>query len=1283
MNKRFLSTLLTGAIFLAATSMFVSCKDYDDDIKNLQAQIDKAALKSEVESLQATLNQVQANAATKAELEAAKTALSADIKKAQDAADAAGQKAAQAISDAAKAQDAADAAQSFAEAVKLTADAAKALAETNKADLATAKKELTALITDAQETADAALALAKAAATKAEFDAAVEKLTKAAADAQATADEALKIAKAAATKAEFDAAVEKLTKAAADAQATADEALALAKAAATKVELAEAKEELKKYAGEVADQAKDAAIVAAKAYADELAEKQAGIDAAQDAAVAAALENYATNATVSALATNLNEQLDELKDAISKTATEAAFEILSNEVKAYAAQIDVMFAGVTSVELFASYSFNGSILDMRDFRTYQEYLAAMNARQSSMQSSVFGMMEMYDGMPLIASVYHGTVKENSVFGDEAYQNADQLIEYKAGTDIKDGATLLIRVNPVNADITAADIKLINSLGEDLSDVFVIEGVERYNELLYADTRAKDINSGLWKVQIKAADGITPIDWMKAVTTLTDEQIAQVAAGEQPRGVNNVGIKKYAIAINNTQEDNADRFVASTFDVLPYYLEYVPSPGFSFSVNDIPVNYIKNRWYQYGREEYIIQPEQQSNRDNYFEKGWGTPELAWDPALFFAEEPTVPATEPTALDAEPANVVEDHNTWGDLAGAYETRYGQHFIYADVNEEFTLSGFYGFGMFLSGGQLFDEGYMGQQIDYYYVVFDKDNAVESKPSEWNAWKNYKVEGLGVMTKADQPLTMKITSEEAHGDVVGFRVYAVNRDGTLADPDGRAFYVYVGQVGDEFKSAEATVLADKLDAVSTDMDVTGWFKGGKYYQFSPYVEYDGNYGMGDRKNENPDWVWGDDENDIKPFDMTCGKLTFYDKDGDVVYEINTDSNSTSWINGSAIEDAVKVIFTPKENVANMIDGETYVIYIRQEQEEAPNDYVSTPYATLSITKVMPTTAKELQFRPKQEGQFNDKGVWTTKDGTGEFMVYMLPNTNEWANPWANAYELSYEVADEARDNGFKDLNNIFYDLNKDGSFEFVFTSSLDMKDGNDPVDLGIYDQDGKFQQGIVYGNPSTDEIYYLLDVETPFIDYTTPHAVNVSTNYAGVSTTVKYDRDGDVDEVNFGETWKVASDQKLTAYYGCWHHALHDIAFAKNKKPQLQWSTEGTQATAELKNINVPNYYNATFFPQTLDKLIENNFLVIDADKEPVLSTKANAEGQINPYFVPTLDGNNVKFDQASVQVDANPTADHDEYLNIYFKDAFGHEVVVSTLVTIKKAASSAPRF
>ena len=40
MNKKFLSAILFGALMIGSTGTFTSCKDYDDDIKDLQGQID-------------------------------------------------------------------------------------------------------------------------------------------------------------------------------------------------------------------------------------------------------------------------------------------------------------------------------------------------------------------------------------------------------------------------------------------------------------------------------------------------------------------------------------------------------------------------------------------------------------------------------------------------------------------------------------------------------------------------------------------------------------------------------------------------------------------------------------------------------------------------------------------------------------------------------------------------------------------------------------------------------------------------------------------------------------------------------------------------------------------------------------------------------------------------------------------------------------------------------------------------------------------------------------------
>lgn len=87
MNKKYLSVILFGALMTASTSLFTSCKDYDDDIKNLQEQMDKKAsleqLTAQVTTLQTSISEAKSEAtAAKTAAEAAK----ADAKKALEAA---------------------------------------------------------------------------------------------------------------------------------------------------------------------------------------------------------------------------------------------------------------------------------------------------------------------------------------------------------------------------------------------------------------------------------------------------------------------------------------------------------------------------------------------------------------------------------------------------------------------------------------------------------------------------------------------------------------------------------------------------------------------------------------------------------------------------------------------------------------------------------------------------------------------------------------------------------------------------------------------------------------------------------------------------------------------------------------------------------------------------------------------------------------------------------------------------------------------------------------------
>ncbi|MCS2388921.1 hypothetical protein NXV57_15885 [Bacteroides thetaiotaomicron] len=73
MNKKYLSVVLFGALLAASAGTFTSCKDYDDDIKGLQEQIDKNG--STVGDLQTQLATLKAAAeAAQAAADAAKTA---------------------------------------------------------------------------------------------------------------------------------------------------------------------------------------------------------------------------------------------------------------------------------------------------------------------------------------------------------------------------------------------------------------------------------------------------------------------------------------------------------------------------------------------------------------------------------------------------------------------------------------------------------------------------------------------------------------------------------------------------------------------------------------------------------------------------------------------------------------------------------------------------------------------------------------------------------------------------------------------------------------------------------------------------------------------------------------------------------------------------------------------------------------------------------------------------------------------------------------------------------
>ena len=797
-----------GTLTVASMSTFTSCKDYDDDISNLQGQIDKLAtadqLSQKVAELQALISSNQ-NGISSLEKKLADVKETADSKATLD-------QVKDILADYATNKSVTE------EANKIVDAAIKALQEKDI-------KDLKALIETAQGTAD--------------------KAVKDAADAKA---EILKTLEDYALKSDVDAA-----------QGTADDALAKAEANKTAIENA------LKTLGTGFDE-KNTVAAAIGTINGQLTAKNTGLAGLDGrlSVIEAALKSDEDGDKL----TNLKLKIDNIE----------------NDLKKIIGEYTTM---VTGVELVASYS------------TWE-----------------LGKDLGYSGKAVNLKMIHGLVAETSVFGDEVSDKIENPVTYEKGQDIKDDNSIIVRINPVNAELTKnTKIVLLNSKGESLEDYVTVGEPTKFTDLIVS--RAATVNSGLWKLPVHVAKGVSNEEFKKA-TQVDGKTIL------------------YAVAVKNTetQKDAQDRYVVSTYDVKPSYEDFVAKKDFTFNVNEKPVNQIHNRWT--GSAIY---------GENGNDHSYSNPELAWNS--------NGPATAPVT-SGDNKNV---QNASGD-----EARYHKSLLQVEVGKKFTISD-------VKAGDI-------NAADYYYVVLDKKNAIESGVSELNAWNSYVIDGLKKVVKAGEKLDLTIKSASANGDIIGFRVYAVNRDGKLLDPDGKAFYVIVGD------AITGNILGN-LDAYKGVTDK-------KEFKAVAGVSYSG-------------WqIDREASKDALPFlnqgDVPEFHAVYYKEDGKT-----TTSN---------LSEAAYIAF----NVTNpqyIKDDATVVLKNVAYKNNNGHSYeVGTVRA--SYKKVLPAAfPSDITFRPKQE----------TTDGSGNFKAYMKPVSG-------------YIVAAAAKTEGTVDLDNIFYNLDTKVSF-------------------------------------------------------------------------------------------------------------------------------------------------------------------------------------------------------------------------------------------------------
>ena len=719
MKRKYLSALLMGTLTVASMSTFTSCKDYDDDISNLQGQIDKLAtadqLSQKVAELQALISSnksditsLQTELAKKTTLDEVKAVLADYATK-------------QYVNDADKTlQDAIDALKTG-DIAKLKEDVVKAQAAADKAadDAKAANAEIVETLktlatkTELKDAADAA-------------QKAIEALeSKNAEDLKKAQDAITETLKSYATKSDVEDGDKKTLESLASTIKNASDALALANT--NKQAIADALDILGK--GYSKENTVAAAIETIKAQIG-TPNKELGTLDSRLAAIESVLNGVKDDDTKLGLATKVTNIENQLKDIIGEYTTM-----------------------VTAVSLYKTDEGRWS-----------------------------------NGLPDDDLTFIWVPSEHTTKFPADKNLTDAQIEFSADhKNITITDSLVVRVSPTNAELTPANVSLINSQGKELNEFVDVQSVKPYKKLITGATRAANATegNGLWTVTFKLKDGVDIQKFEEA--TISQNSYVQ-----------------FAVAVKNTTSEakESPRRVVSAYSVDVKGSSYEPANNnILVQGNDDvwkDIRSIRNRFgYQYDNNGERVFGACSSETGEFVN---GVNELEW-----------AGKTPYTAEEAANHTKLAKNMT--------EIRAWNHPLPVTVGKKINIA----LGAMLGSNNTpfyyNTETGRGYAVKGFYVTLDKDFAIESAPSELNAWAKYSYENVGVtnskgtITKAahmfygnEGYITINsLEDTEVKGDIIGFRVFAVNFDGTLVDPDGRAFYVKVGDAKDQQTVAEA----------------------------------------------------------------------------------------------------------------------------------------------------------------------------------------------------------------------------------------------------------------------------------------------------------------------------------------------------------------------------------------------------------------------------------------------------------------------------------------------
>ena len=900
-------------------------------------------------------------------------------------------------------------------------------------------------------------------------------------------------------------------------------------------------------------------------------------------------EAYKTlNTTVTGLSekvTELNNEIGRIDAAVIsqaaaldsyKQTNDAAVEEIQGDLADLAAQVD-KWKGLDPAELEAM---SGEIEQAKtDIATLNNQIADINAELATLYTAIVkGVTHVslvvgseYDAVEGVQNIWDNS--ELTLLSAKAVRSwtfgegvVDNPVTFTEGERINRTTKFLIRVSPANATINDSDLQFIDSEGNDLiAQGIVTATIKPFEGVLTRS--AVGTGNGLFEVAVSINN---PYDEAK-FTAAT--QLAGEKPSEEPKQ------RLFAVGIKDNTVKDVVRNVVSEYQLTFGFPGDETSSTLGFTVDDKNVNTIQNRATDFD----LVDKDAK--------------EYVWTNGV--ADEPI--------FEGSKVNVTEGDD--------------RHF-YSPVNveafEPFTI-------------QLNDE--VMKTATHFYVVVDRGFLDGSdNQSEELAWDAIEPNIVGINKMYDVAETsgkVEITINKNVNDIIGFRVYAVNSNGTLVDPDGRSFYVQIGKATSSL-SWETSIEANK---VQSEMLSSEW--PGNLEAFKAIAE--------NIDNTTSSWEAGFDG--VYLFNDVYGelrgdafKLNFYDDKGNL---LDPENNAADWKKVATM----KAQFT--QDAKDLIDNYTYEgVYTFRDAEK------NVLYTmTVKVTKTLPTAMPEA-FKPKTAQPF-EGGLYTCYlDWNGEAGAVM----------------------------GDKDLASVFYGLKdeKSGQFDEAYTFTF--------ADSQAGAKEGEYEDVEVVYNAVEG---YNLSVGADFISDGKEHALTVGYNYGEISYRLSDDgRSYVTDEVEVENT-DYAFQYVCVYDVQTWAWTKNFKGNTLTYKQAGKVTSDNIQGTSPVdKAYNA----TLTDIRKTFQSLPAEGAEVVLYGTVGN-DGKTIDESVVNEYFIPVITHNNYvatidfKVNDAA-ESDPGKGKTVNCIMRLTYKDKFGHafdpdsnegHVVIELPVTIKSAIVS----